>query len=81
MTCAATPARPSPCPPAAMPHSARLRSIPLAGPIGTLELVSVAASAPKPKRLVLLAGADHFFAGQLEPMQRALFGWLKEQLP
>ena len=26
-------------------------------------------------------GADHFFTDQLEPMQRALAGWLKEQLP
>jgi alpha/beta superfamily hydrolase len=26
-------------------------------------------------------GADHFFTDQLEPMQRALAGWLKEPLP
>jgi len=26
-------------------------------------------------------GADHFFTDQLEAMQRALAGWLKEQLP
>jgi alpha/beta superfamily hydrolase len=64
-----------------MPRSARLRSFPLAGPTGPLELVCVATSASEPKQLVLLAGADHFFAGQLEPMQQALFGWLKEQLP
>jgi hypothetical protein len=40
----------------------------------------VAGSAAEPKRLVLLPGADHFFSGQLEPMQQALNGWLKEQL-
>jgi len=44
------------------------------------QLARVAASAAEPKRLVLLPGADHFFAGQLEPMQSALAGWLKEQL-
>jgi len=34
-------------------------------------------------RSVDLAGpaADYFFTGYLEPMQRALAGWLKEQLP
>jgi alpha/beta superfamily hydrolase len=41
----------------------------------------VAGSAAEPKRLVLLPGADHFFTGQLNPMQHALSGWLKEQLP
>jgi alpha/beta superfamily hydrolase len=45
------------------------------------QLARVAASAAEPKRLVLLPGADHFFAGQLEPMQQALSCWLKEQLP
>jgi hypothetical protein len=42
-------------------------------------LRQVAASAAEPKRLVLLPGADHFFSGQLEPMQQTLAGWLKEQ--
>jgi hypothetical protein len=41
----------------------------------------VAGSAAEPKRLVHVPGADHFFTGQLEPMQQALAGWLKEQLP
>jgi len=45
------------------------------------QLVQVTASAAEPKRLVLLPGANHFFAGQLEAMQDALTGWLKEQLP
>jgi len=45
------------------------------------QLTQVAASAAEPKRLILIPGADHFFTDQLEPMQRALAGWLKEQLP
>jgi alpha/beta superfamily hydrolase len=48
------------------------------------QLTRVAAAAAEPKKLVLLPGADHFFTGQLEPMQQALAGWLtdilKEQL-
>jgi len=45
------------------------------------QLTHVAASAAEPKRLVFIHGADHFFTDQLEAMQRALAGWLKEQLP
>jgi hypothetical protein len=45
------------------------------------QLTQVADSAAEPKRLILIPGADHFFTDQLEPMQRALAGWLKEQLP
>lgn len=45
------------------------------------QLAQVAASAAEPKRLALLPGADHFFAGHLAQMQRAFAGWLKEQLP
>jgi alpha/beta superfamily hydrolase len=48
------------------------------GPPATLTQLS--ASAADPKRLLLLPGADHFFTGQLEPMQAALAGWLKEQM-
>jgi alpha/beta superfamily hydrolase len=44
------------------------------------DLERVAATTAEPKKLVLLPGADHFFAGQLETMQNALVGWLKEQL-
>jgi alpha/beta superfamily hydrolase len=40
----------------------------------------VVSAAAEPKTAVLLPGADHFFGGQLEPMQAALSGWLKEQL-
>jgi uncharacterized protein len=38
------------------------------------------ACAAEPKQLILLPGADHFFSGQLEPMQRAIASWVKEQL-
>jgi uncharacterized protein len=44
------------------------------------QLREVTASAADPKRLVFLPGADHFFTGQLEPMQQELSGWLKEHL-
>jgi alpha/beta superfamily hydrolase len=43
-------------------------------------LAKVAASAAEPRRLQLIAGADHFFSGQLELLQKELRGWLKEQL-
>ena len=43
-------------------------------------LKQITASAADPKKTVLIPGADHFFTGQLEPMQRALSAWLKEQL-
>jgi alpha/beta superfamily hydrolase len=44
------------------------------------QLAKVAASAAEPRRLQLIAGADHFFSGQLELLQKELRGWLKEQL-
>jgi len=44
-------------------------------------LARVVASAAAPRRLIFVPGADHFFTGQLEPMQSALSAWLKEQLP
>ena len=44
------------------------------------DLQQVAAHAAEPKQLVLLPGADHFFAGRLEAMQNTLAAWLKEQL-
>jgi alpha/beta superfamily hydrolase len=45
------------------------------------QLANIAASAAEPTHLVLLPRADHFFTGQLEPMQSALATWIKEQLP
>jgi uncharacterized protein len=44
------------------------------------DLERVAATTAEPKKLVLLPGADHFFAGQLETMQNELVRWLQEQL-
>lgn len=44
------------------------------------QLAEVVASAPEPKQLVLIPGADHFFTGQLRAMQQALASWLMEQL-
>ncbi len=43
------------------------------------QLTEVAASAAEPRQLILLHGSDHFFTGQLEPMQKAITNWLKEQ--
>jgi hypothetical protein len=45
------------------------------------DLEQLILSAADPKQLVLLSGADHFFTGQLELMQKALAGWLKELEP
>jgi alpha/beta superfamily hydrolase len=44
------------------------------------QLAEVAGCAAEPKQLVLVPGADHFFTGHLEAMQRSLAGWLKEQV-
>lgn len=44
------------------------------------QLTDIADLAAEPKRLVFIPGADHFFTGQLGPMQQALGSWLKEQL-
>jgi uncharacterized protein len=44
------------------------------------DLQRVAVTTAEPKKLVLLPGADHFFAGQLEAMQNTIASWLKEQL-
>lgn len=42
-------------------------------------LKKLAAAAADPKRVVLVAGADHFFSGRIGAMQEALAAWLKEQ--
>lgn len=47
------------------------------GPQAAVEAV-VAAAAP-PAELVLVPGADHFFAGKLELMQRALSAWMESR--
>jgi alpha/beta superfamily hydrolase len=45
------------------------------GPQAAVE--AVVASAAPPATLVMVPGADHFFAGKLEQMQRALTAWLE----
>jgi uncharacterized protein len=45
------------------------------------QLRSIAQSAPAPKQLVLIPGADHFFLGHLPAMQAALGQWLRETFP
>lgn len=42
------------------------------------ELAELVRKTAEPHRLVLIPGADHFFTGQLAPMQSALCEWLKE---
>ena len=48
------------------------------GPQAAVE-AAVAGAAP-PATLVMVPGADHFFAGKLEQMQQALTAWLEAQL-
>jgi uncharacterized protein len=36
---------------------------------------------PEPKRLVIVEGAEHFFAGQLEKVRSAIDAWLDERYP
>jgi alpha/beta superfamily hydrolase len=46
---------------------------------GTAERVqSLVAGMPPPKRLVIISGADHFFAGHIPEMASALDAWLTE---
>jgi hypothetical protein len=42
------------------------------------QLQQVFANASEPKRLVVIPGADHFFAGHLEEMRNALNNWVHE---
>jgi uncharacterized protein len=44
------------------------------------DLRQVVDSAADPKNLALVPAADHFFTGQLQPMQQSLASWLKEQV-
>jgi alpha/beta superfamily hydrolase len=43
-------------------------------------LHEVTAAAADPKRFVLIHGADHFFAGQLESMRSAIESWVRDTL-
>jgi alpha/beta superfamily hydrolase len=42
---------------------------------------AVFATMPEPKRLVIVEGADHFFAGQLKEVGTAIDEWLAERHP
>jgi len=42
-------------------------------------LEAIYATLPEPKHLVFVDGADHFFAGQLDEVARAINAWLSSQ--
>jgi hypothetical protein len=46
------------------------------GPRDKLE--ALVASAPEPKKLMMIEGADHFFAGRLHELRTAIETWVKE---
>jgi alpha/beta superfamily hydrolase len=46
------------------------------GPRAQLE--ALVASVPKPKKLVVIEGADHFFEGRLRELREAIEVWLRE---
>ncbi|HLK34408.1 MAG TPA: alpha/beta fold hydrolase [Terriglobales bacterium] len=48
------------------------------GPRARLE--QLLASLPAPKRLVIIEGADHFFAGRLAELRNAIEGWVQEKV-
>jgi alpha/beta superfamily hydrolase len=49
------------------------------GPRPVLE--RVVKSVPEPKNLVLIEGADHFFAGRLFELRHTIEHWIKDTLP
>ena len=49
------------------------------GAIGKVE--ALVKSLPGENRLIVVAGADHFFAGKLDQVDEAIRGWLKERHP
>ena len=49
------------------------------GPRDKLE--ALVAAIPEPKKLVIIEGADHFFAGRLRELREAIEAWLRELLP
>jgi len=48
------------------------------GPRAKLE--ALVASAPEPKKLVLIEGADHFFEGRLRELREAIESWVRETI-
>jgi alpha/beta superfamily hydrolase len=49
------------------------------GPVANIE--EVVAQASTPKKLILVEGADHFFVGKLDIMQRAIEEWVRTNFP
>jgi alpha/beta superfamily hydrolase len=49
------------------------------GDIGKVE--ALVESVPGENRLVVVAGADHFFVGKLDQVDEAMRGWLQERHP
>jgi uncharacterized protein len=48
------------------------------GPSAQLE--KLVTPLPQPKRLVIIAGGDHFFEGRLQEMREAIEKWVPEAL-
>ena len=48
------------------------------GPRAKLE--ALIASAPQPKKLVLIEGADHFFEGRLRELREAIEAWVRQEV-
>jgi hypothetical protein len=44
------------------------------------QLTALAAGVPEPKSLVLVPGADHFFAGHLDEYRAAIESWVRQTL-
>ena len=43
------------------------------------KLKALVESVPEPKKLVVIEGADHFFAGRLRELREAIEAWIREQ--
>ncbi len=43
------------------------------------KLDALVAAAAEPKKLVVIEGADHFFAGRLHELRTAIEAWVKQQ--
>jgi alpha/beta superfamily hydrolase len=48
------------------------------GPLPKLE--ALVASAPEPKKLVVIEGADHFFEGRLREMRETVEDWVRQEI-
>ncbi len=44
------------------------------------KLEGLVSSLPEPKKLVIIEGADHFFAGRLKELREAIQGWVAEMV-